>query len=333
MEKRAAELIESLVYEVKRVIVGQDEVLERVLVCLLARGHCLLEGLPGLAKTLLVETLAAAVGGSFSRIQFTPDLVPADIVGTRIYRASTESFDIEIGPVHGNFVLADEINRAPAKVQSALLEVMSEEQVTIAGRTLYMPQPFLVLATQNPIDSEGVYPLPEAQQDRFLMHVQVGYPSQDEEVEIVRRMSVQPPRARKVLDVRRLAALQNAADEVYVDPALVRYIVAIVVATRDPATHDRADVASLISHGASPRASLGITAAARASALIHGRGFALPEDVMRVAPDVLRHRVGLSYEALAQEVPAGEIVQRLLAVVPPPVAAVRSARLREVQSQ
>ena len=317
-QRDQAAQIEATLFEIKRVIVGQDRALERVLVCLLARGHCLLEGVPGLAKTLTVETLAKVVGGSFARIQFTPDLLPADIMGTRIYRQSTEAFDVELGPVFVNFLLADEINRAPAKVQSALLEVMAEKQVSIGGETFQVPKPFLVLATQNPIESEGVYPLPEAQRDRFLMKVVLGYPSPAEEAEIVHRMGVTPPTPSPQLDLRELVELQHAADQVYVDHGVVDYAVNLVLATREPAAHGLPELVDLLSYGASPRASLGLVAAARALALIRGRNYAVPQDVFDVAPDILRHRLVLSYEALAQGLVADQIVARLLSTVPAP---------------
>jgi MoxR-like ATPase len=304
--------------EVKRVIVGQDRLVERLLACVLARGHCLLEGVPGLAKTLAAETLARAVGGTFARIQFTPDLLPADITGTRIYRASTESFDVELGPVFVNFLLADEVNRAPAKVQSALLEVMAERQVTIAGERHPVPAPFLVLATQNPIESEGVYPLPEAQRDRFLMKVVVGYPSPAEESEIVRRMGVSPPAAVEALGLDDLVALQDAADRVYVDATVVDYAVSLAWATREPARYALGDLEELLAYGASPRASLGLVAGARGLALLRGRSYVLPQDVFDVAPDVLRHRLVLSYEALARDVDADTVLARVLSTVPAP---------------
>jgi MoxR-like ATPase len=311
-------VLEQVLFEVKKVIVGQDRPIERLMVCLLARGHCLLEGVPGVAKTLASETLATVCGGEFVRIQFTPDLLPADLVGTRIYRGSTEQFDVDLGPVFANFVLADEVNRAPAKVQSALLEVMAEHQVSIGGTTFPVPEPFLVLATQNPIESEGVYPLPEAQRDRFLMKVHVGYPSPHEEIEIVNRMGVDPPEARPLLEPDDLVALQRRADEVYVDRGVVDYAVDVVLATRDPGDHGLADLDELIAYGASPRASLGLTAAGRALALLRGRDYALPQDVFDVAPDVLRHRLVLSYEALAQGIDADDILHRVLSTVPAP---------------
>ncbi|HEV7898750.1 MAG TPA: MoxR family ATPase [Planosporangium sp.] len=318
-----ASLLERALFEVKRVIVGQDRMIERMFVALLARGHCLLEGVPGVAKTLAVETLARVVGGTFARIQFTPDLVPADIVGTRIYRASSEKFDVELGPVFVNFLLADEINRAPAKVQSALLEVMAEQQVSIGGETHGVPQPFLVMATQNPIEQEGVYPLPEAQRDRFLMKIHVGYPTDAEEREIVYRMGVAAPEPNMIFNPADLLGLQRKADEVFVHNALVDYAVRLVLATRSPAEHGLPDVAQLIQYGASPRASLGIVRATRALALLRGRDYALPQDVQDVAPDILRHRLVLSYDALADDIPADHIVDRVLAAVPLPTVAPR----------
>jgi MoxR-like ATPase len=313
-----AALLETAIFEIKKVIVGQDRTIERMIVALLARGHCLLEGVPGIAKTLAVETLASVVGGSFARLQFTPDLLPADIVGTRIYRASDEKFDVELGPVFANFVLTDEINRAPAKVQSALLEVMAERHVSIGGETFPAPDPFLVLATQNPIESEGVYPLPEAQRDRFLMKVLMGYPTPPEEVEIVHRMGVSPPVAREVLTLDDVLALQQAADRVYVDQAVVDYAVRLVMASRTPAPHGLPDLDELIAFGASPRASLGLVAGGRALALIRGRTYVLPQDVFDVAPDVLRHRLVLSYEALARDVTTEHLLARILGTVPAP---------------
>ena len=318
-----AALLERALFEVKKVIVGQDRMVERMLVALLARGHCLLEGVPGVAKTLAVQTLADVVGGSFVRIQFTNDLVPSDIVGTRVYRASRESFDIELGPIFANFVLADEINRAPAKVQSALLEVMSEKQVTLGGVTHRLPVPFLVLATQNPIESEGVYPLPEAQRDRFLMKVNVPYPTAGEELEIVRRMGVRPPHADRVLDPRTLVRLQERADEVFVHHAIIDYAVRLVLASRDPAAHGLGDLDGLLTYGASPRASLGLVAAARALALLRGRDYAVPDDVQAVALDVLPHRLVLSYDALADGLTAEHIAARLVGGVPAPRIAPR----------
>ncbi|MQA81076.1 MAG: AAA domain-containing protein [Streptosporangiales bacterium] len=307
-----ATLLDAVLREVKRVIVGQDRVIERLVVCLLAQGHALLEGLPGLAKTLAAETLSTTVGGKFARIQFTPDLLPADIMGTRIYRQSTETFDVELGPVFVNFLLADEINRAPAKVQSALLEVMAEHQVSIGGKTYPVPEPFLVLATQNPIEQEGVYPLPEAQSDRFLMKILVPYPHPLEEVEIVERMGVNPPHAQPVLELEQLVAIQTAVKQIRVDRPVLDYAVTLVLATRDPDRYGLEDLKPMLTCGASPRASLGLIAAGRALALLRGRDFLVPQDVYDVAADVLRHRLVLSYEALAQSLSADEIVSRVL---------------------
>jgi MoxR-like ATPase len=313
-----AALLERTIFEVKRVIVGQDRLVERMLVGLLAKGHLLIEGVPGVAKTLAVESFARAVGGTFSRIQFTPDLVPSDLLGTRIYRAGKEQFDTELGPVVANFVLADEINRAPAKVQSALLEVMAERQVSIGGTTYKMPDPFLVMATQNPIENEGVYPLPEAQRDRFLFKLLVGYPEPDEEREIIYRMGVVPPVAQQVLPIAELARLQAVASNVFVHHALVDYVVRLVFASRTPGEHGMKDVAGWLSYGASPRASLGMIAAARALALVRGRDFVVPQDVIDVAADVLRHRLVLSYDALADGIQVETILTRLLQTIPLP---------------
>jgi len=310
--------LEQALFEVKKVIVGQDRAIERLIVCLLARGHALLEGVPGLAKTLAAETLATVVGGTYTRLQFTPDLLPADITGTRIYRPSSEKFDVELGPIFANFVLADEINRAPAKVQSALLEVMAEHHVSIGGQTFDVPTPFLVLATQNPIESEGVYPLPEAQRDRFLMKIVIGYPSPAEEVEIVHRMGVHPPHANQVLGLPDLLALQDLADGVYVDHGVVEYAVSLVLASRQPGRFQLPELEELLAFGASPRASLGLVAAARALALLRGRSYALPQDVYDVAPDILRHRLVPSYEALAQGLTVEHLLTRLLSTVPAP---------------
>jgi len=310
--------IERIMFEVKRVVVGQERLLERMLVGLLAKGHLLIEGVPGVAKTLAVETFATVVGGTFARLQFTPDLVPSDLLGTRIYRAGREEFDIELGPVVKNFVLADEINRAPAKVQSALLEVMAERHVSIGGTTFPMPDPFLVMATQNPIESEGVYPLPEAQRDRFLFKLQVGYPTPDEEREIVYRMGVTPPTARQIVPITELSRLQTVASGIFVHHALVDYVVRLVYATRTPTEHGLSDVAGWLSYGASPRASLGIVAAARALALVRGRDFVVPQDVIDVAGDVLRHRLVLSYDALADGIGVDTVLHRFLQAIPLP---------------
>ncbi|MGW4479634.1 AAA family ATPase [Rhodococcus triatomae] len=310
-----AQLLEKVIFEVKRVIVGQDRLVERILVGLLAKGHVLLEGVPGVAKTLAVETFATVVGGSFSRVQFTPDLVPTDLVGTRIYRQGREEFDTELGPVVANFLLADEINRAPAKVQSALLEVMAERHVTIGGKTFPMPDPFLVMATQNPIENEGVYPLPEAQRDRFLFKVLVDYPSVEEEREIVYRMGVAAPEPRQVLDPDDLIRLQKTASGVFVHHALVDYVVRVIAATRTPESFGLTDVAGWISYGASPRATLGIISASRALAMLRGRDYVVPQDVLDVIPDVLRHRLVLSYDALADEVSPDDVITRVLQTV------------------
>jgi MoxR-like ATPase len=316
----AARTLEQALLEVDRVIVGQDRLVERLFVALLARGHCLLEGAPGVAKTLAAQTQAAVVGGSYARIQFTPDLVPADVVGTRIYKPSTESFDVELGPIVANVVLADEINRAPAKVQSALLEAMAERHVTIGGRTFDVPDPFLVLATQNPIESDGVYPLPEAQRDRFLLKVAVPYPSAAEELAILARMGRARalPVPRRVLDPAGVRALQDLADDVFVHPAVAEFVVRLVTATRDPAAAGLPDVAPLLDYGASPRSTLGLVAAARALALLRGRGYVLPGDVTDLAEDVMAHRIGLSFDALADAVDPRDVVRRVLAAVPQP---------------
>ncbi len=318
-----ATALEKALFEVKRVIVGQDRLIERMFVALLARGHCLLEGVPGVAKTLAVETLATVAGGSFARVQFTPDLVPADVIGTRIYRQSAEKFEVELGPVFANFLLADEINRAPAKVQSVLLEVMAENHVTIGGTRYDVPDPFLVMATQNPIEQEGVYPLPEAQRDRFLLKIQVGYPTDVEEREIVHRVGIAIPKPERVFDPERLISLQKKADAVFVHNALVDYAVRLVLTTRAPAESGLPEIEPLIQYGASPRASLGIIRATRALALMRGRDYALPQDVQDVAPDVLRHRLVLSYDALADNIPVDDIVDSVLRAVPVPAVAPR----------
>ena len=307
--------LERALFEVKRIIVGQDQLLERILVGLLAKGHVLLEGVPGVAKTLAVETFAKVVGGTFSRIQFTPDLVPTDIIGTRIYRQGREEFDIELGPVVCNFLLADEINRAPAKVQSALLEVMAERKISIGGKTFPLPKPFLVMATQNPIENEGVYPLPEAQRDRFLFKINVDYPSPEEEREIVYRMGVTPPEPKQVLETGDLLRLQDVAANVFDHHALVDYVVRVVTATRRPEHFGMPDVKAWIAFGASPRASLGIVAAARALALVRGRDYVVPQDVIEVIPDVLRHRLVLTYDALADDVKADTVIGRIMQTV------------------
>jgi MoxR-like ATPase len=317
---QARDALQTALHEIKRVIVGQDAMLERLLVSLLASGHVLLEGVPGLAKTLTVKTLAAVLGGSYSRVQFTPDLVPADLVGTRIYRPDTGRFDTELGPVFTNFLLADEINRTPAKVQSALLEVMQEQQVTIGGTTHKVPLPFIVMATQNPIESEGTYPLPEAQIDRFLMKILVGYPSIGEEAAVVGRSLQAPVQVRPCLTLRDLALYAQAARTVLVDRDIVGYAVALVDATRHPDRHGMADLTGMIDFGASPRGPIGLVQAARALALLRGRGHVLTDDVRDLAPDVLRHRLVLSYDALSDGVDADQLLDRVLAAVPQPDA-------------
>ncbi len=313
-----ASLMERLLYEVKRVVVGQDRFLERVLVAMMAQGHLLVEGVPGLAKTLTVKTLARTIRGSFKRIQFTPDLVPADLVGTRIYNQKTGEFGTSLGPVFCNLLLADEINRAPAKVQSALLEVMQERQVTIAGESHRVPDPFVVMATQNPIETEGTYPLPEAQVDRFMMKVLVDYPTEEEEFVIAERVTGTPVDVSAVCDTHQLAALQRECREVFCDPALMQYAVKLVGATRRPEKYDLPDIAKYLSYGASPRATIGLIEGARALAMLRGRRYVLPEDMIDLVPDVLRHRLVLSYEALAENITADELVQRIVTKLPQP---------------
>ncbi len=316
--EQARERLEQALFEIRRIIAGQDAMLERVLVCLLAQGHLLIEGVPGLAKTLTIKTTASVLGGSFSRIQFTPDLVPSDLVGTRVYRPDQGSFDTELGPVFCNFLLADEINRAPAKVQSALLEVMQERQVTIGHTTHAVPDPFLVMATQNPIESEGTYPLPEAQVDRFMLKVTIGYPAHDEELTIVQRQLAAPAELRQVLSLEDLRALQRAVYDVYVDPQLISYAVAIATATREPGERGLHELTPYIAFGASPRGPISLVQAARALALVHGRDYVLAEDVQALALDALRHRLVLTYQALAEEVKADDVLGRVLAAVPVP---------------
>ena len=313
-----AALMERILYEVKRVVVGQDRFLERVMVALLAGGHLLVEGVPGLAKTLTVKTLAAVLQGQFRRIQFTPDLVPADLIGTRIYNQKTGEFSTALGPVFTHLLLADEINRAPAKVQSALLEVMQERQVTIAGQTHFVPEPFLVMATQNPIETEGTYPLPEAQVDRFMMKVLVDYPSDEEEFVIAQRVTGPRIEVSPVASMEQLAALQQECRQVYVDPALTQYAVKLVAATRRPADVGLKELAPMLSFGASPRATIGLIEGAKALAMMRGRAYALPEDMSDLAADVLRHRLVLSYEALSEGLSADQIVLRLMGKVTPP---------------
>jgi MoxR-like ATPase len=310
--------LRTLLFEIKKVIVGQDLMLERLLVALLARGHVLIEGVPGLAKTLAIRTTADAIGASFRRVQFTPDLVPADLIGTRIYNQKTGAFEVELGPVFANLILADEINRAPAKIQSALLEAMQERQVTIGLQTFRLPDPFLVLATQNPIESEGTYFLPEAQVDRFMFKVVVGYPGFHEEMTVVERVSQRFPPVQVQLTVDELRDMQAMADLVYVHPGVMEYAVTLARATREPALVKLPDLARSIMYGASPRASVNLILGAKALALLRGREYALPEDVRDLAPDVLRHRVMLSYEGLAEEVKLEEIVRRIVAAVPLP---------------
>jgi MoxR-like ATPase len=305
-------VMERILYEVKRVVVGQDHFLERVLVAILAQGHLLVEGVPGLAKTLTVKTLARTIRGSFKRIQFTPDLVPADLVGTRIYNQKTGDFNTSLGPVFANLLLADEINRAPAKVQSALLEVMQEYQVTIAGETHKVPEPFLVMATQNPIETEGTYPLPEAQVDRFMMKVLVGYPSEEEEFVIVERVTGEPQDVVAVATTDELSQLQRECRRGYVDPALMQYAVRLVAATRDPARYGLKDLARYLTYGASPRATIHLIEGARALAFLRGRTYVLPQDVADLAPDVLRHRLSLSYEALSDALSADELILKIM---------------------
>ena len=313
-----AQLMEQILYEVKRVVVGQDRFLERVMVAMLAQGHLLVEGVPGLAKTLTIKTLANTIRGDFKRIQFTPDLVPADLVGTRVYNQKTGDFSTSLGPVFTNLLLADEINRAPAKVQSALLEVMQERQVTIAGVTHKVPLPFLVMATQNPIETEGTYPLPEAQVDRFMMKVLVDYPTEDEEFVIVQRVTGPGVEVSAVASTEQLAALQAECRQVYVDPSLVQYAVRLVSSTRNPARHGLDELARFITFGASPRATINLTEGARALAMLRGRNYALPEDMTDLIPDVLRHRLVLSYEALSEGLSADQIVGKIMGKIPPP---------------
>jgi MoxR-like ATPase len=313
-----SERLEQALFEIRRVIAGQDQMLERVLVCLLAQGHLLIEGVPGLAKTLTIKTTAGVLGGTFARVQFTPDLVPSDLVGTRIFRPDQGTFETELGPVFCNFLLADEINRAPAKVQSALLEVMQERQVTIAHTTYPVPDPFLVMATQNPIESEGTYPLPEAQVDRFMLKILIDYPHHDEELTIVQRQLVAPPELREALTLDELRALQKAVFDVYVDPSLVSYSVQLATATRTPANVGLSELQDYIAFGASPRGPISITQSARALALVHGRDYVTSEDVRALAKDSLRHRLVLSYQALAEGITPDTILDKVLAAIPMP---------------
>ncbi len=312
-------LMERVLYEVKKVIVGQDHMLERLIVALLARGHILVEGVPGLAKTMAIKTLAESIGGEFKRIQFTPDLVPADLIGTRIYNQKTGEFNTSLGPVFTNLLLADEINRAPAKVQSALLEVMQERQVTIGRETFKVPNPFLVLATQNPIETEGTYALPEAQVDRFMLKVLVGYPNTTEEFVIVERMTGSLQAVQKVLTPEQLISLQQDTDRVYVDPALIEYAVRMVAATRSLKDYGLKELEHYVTFGASPRASINLILTARALAFVRGRNYALPQDVLDMALDVMRHRVVLSYEALSDNISSDDLVKKILDRIPIPV--------------
>ncbi|WKZ39643.1 MAG: MoxR family ATPase [Anaerolineales bacterium] len=311
--------MERVLYEVKKIIVGQDHLLESLIVALLARGHILVEGVPGLAKTMAIKTLADSIGGEFKRIQFTPDLVPADLIGTRIYNQKTGEFNTSLGPVFTNLLLADEINRAPAKVQSALLEVMQEKQVTIGRETFKVPSPFLVLATQNPIETEGTYALPEAQVDRFMLKVLVGYPTSTEEFVIVERMTNALQGVQKVLTTDQLLELQKKADEVYVDPALIEYAVKLVNATRDPKLVGLGDIGHYITFGASPRASINLILTAKALAFVRGRTYVLPQDILDMALDVIRHRLVLSYEALSDNVSSDDLLRSIFDRIPIPV--------------
>jgi len=311
-------LMEKVLYEVKKIIVGQDYLLERVLVALLSQGHLLVEGVPGLAKTLTIKTLAQAIHGTFKRVQFTPDLVPADLIGTRIYNQNTGEFSTSLGPVFTNLLLADEINRAPAKVQSALLEVMQEHQVTISGETYKVPEPFMVMATQNPIETEGTYPLPEAQVDRFMMKVLVDYPSQSDEFVIVERMTGKLNKVKSVVNTKQLIKLRRDVEKVYVDPSLTEYAVSLVTATREPEKFGVPDITDYIMYGASPRGSINLIITARALAFIRGRSYAVPQDVADMVLDVLRHRLVLSYEALSDGVTSDLILQQVLECIPAP---------------
>ncbi|HKY24093.1 MAG TPA: AAA family ATPase [Gaiella sp.] len=316
--RAAQETVERALFEIRRVIAGQDRMLERVLVCLLSGGHLLIEGVPGLAKTLTIKTAASALGGTFQRIQFTPDLVPSDLVGTRVFRPDTGTFDTEQGPVFCNFLLADEINRAPAKVQSALLEVMQERQVTIGRETMAVPEPFLVMATQNPIESEGTYPLPEAQVDRFMLKVVVGYPEPEDELTVVERALDPAVEVRSVVTLEELTVLRAQVGRVYVDPAVSRYAVALTGATRSPEAAGIAEVGRYVEFGASPRGSISLVVAGRALALLRGRDYVLPQDVVDLTHDVLRHRLVLSYEAIATGVAEDALIDAALAAVPVP---------------
>ncbi len=317
-ETAAHTQLETALFEIKRVIVGQEGMLERVFIALLAGGHLLLEGVPGLAKTLTISTVAKVLGGTFHRVQFTPDLVPSDLVGTRIYRPDSGEFDTELGPVFCNFLLADEINRAPAKVQSALLEVMQEHQVTIGKTTYPVGDPFLVLATQNPIESEGTYPLPEAQVDRFMMKVLVDYPNFSEELMVVHRSLAEPAAVQRALTLEQLHEYQRATQRIYVDRLVAEYAVALCMATRHPEQYGVGEIGPYIAYGASPRGSIYLVHAARALALLRGRSYALPQDVQEVAKDVLRHRLVLTYQALAEEVTPDALLTAVLSAIAAP---------------
>jgi MoxR-like ATPase len=315
---RTKQRLEQALFEIRRVIAGQDQMLERVIVCLLTGGHLLIEGVPGLAKTLTVKTTANVLGGTFNRIQFTPDLVPSDLIGTRIYRADNASFDTELGPVFCNFLLADEINRAPAKVQSALLEVMQERQVTLGHTTHLVPDPFLVMATQNPIESEGTYPLPEAQVDRFMLKILVDYPLHDEELTVIQRSLVPPPELKQLLTIEELRGVQAEVRAIYVDPGLVSYALQLATATRRPAEFGLPDIARFISFGASPRGPISLIHAARALAVVRGREYVLVQDLQELIKDALRHRMVLSYEALAEQRSPDSLLDEIVAAVPVP---------------
>jgi MoxR-like ATPase len=325
--------LEQALYEVKKTIVGQDVLLERMLVALLARGHLLVEGVPGLAKTMAIKTLAQAIGGEFQRIQFTPDLVPADVIGTRIYNQKEGEFQVSLGPVFANLVLADEINRAPAKVQSALLEVMQERQVTIGRETFKAPDPFLVMATQNPIESEGTYALPEAQVDRFMLKTLVGYPTASEEFVVVERMTTTFEAAQRVLEPGQLVELQKKADAIYVDPAVIEYAVRLAGATRSPGAAGLPDLARYLSFGVSPRASINLVLAGKALAFLRGRDFARPQDVRDLARDVMRHRLVLSYEALAEGIGPDDLLGPILDAVTMPDVPLRERRQTQPSSE
>ena len=322
--KDAAAVMESVLYEVKKIVVGQDAFLERILIAMLARGHLLIEGVPGLAKTLTVNTLAQVVQGRFKRIQFTPDLLPADLIGTRIYNQKTGEFSTELGPVFTNLLLADEINRAPAKVQSALLEVMQERQVTIAGQTHRVPEPFLVMATQNPIESEGTYPLPEAQVDRFMMKVLVDYPKPEEEIVIVQRAIGQTIEVAACATTDQLAQLQAQCQSGFVDSAIVQYAVDLVNATRQPERIGLSGLNDYVMFGASPRASINLVQGARALAFLRGRAYTTPQDLIDIVPDVLRHRIMLSYEALSDHITTDAVIQDILKALPAPTKPLHS---------